>query len=402
MVGPGVDPIERTIRVEFRHRVFFTREVFSLENPLLLRVLAGEEPGRPVRAVVLIDRGVLRSRPGLAGQVAEWFGRHSGRLELAAPPQGIEGGEAAKNDPGQVLRVQALLDRSRIDRQSYVLAVGGGAFLDMVGLAAATAHRGVRLVRLPTTTLGQNDSGVGIKNGVNAFGKKNFVGTFAPPHAVIDDFGFLETLPEREKRAGFSEAVKVALIRSRPFFEALEERAPELDALEAPAVEWMVEECARIHVDHIATSGDPFETGSARPLDFGHWAAHKLEQLSDYRIRHGEAVAAGVALDTVYSGLAGLLAPGKAERALRLLQSLGLPVHFPEMRREDPRGRLLLLEGLEEFREHLGGELTVTLLEDLGRSVEVHAMDPSLVAEAIGRLGSLARPLAGAQPAGAP
>ena len=112
-----------------------------------------------------------------------------------------------------------------IDRHAYVLAVGGGALLDMVGYAAATAHRGVRLVRVPTTVLSQNDSGIGVKNSVNAFGKKNFLGTFAPPFAVFNDFTFLTTLSDRDWRAGISEAIKVALLKDATFFAFLEEHA---------------------------------------------------------------------------------------------------------------------------------------------------------------------------------
>src|SRR5207249_9146075 len=111
---------------------------------------------------------------------------------------------------------------------SYIIGIGGGTLLDVVGLAAATAHRGVRHVRIPTTTLSQNDSGVGVKNGINAFGKKNFIGAFAPPFAVINDFQLLASLSERDKRAGYVEAVKVALIRDAYFFASLDCEVTEL------------------------------------------------------------------------------------------------------------------------------------------------------------------------------
>ena len=253
----------------------------------------------------------------------------------------------------------------------------------MVGLAAATAHRGVRHIRIPTTTLSQDDSGVGVKNGINAFGKKNFIGTFAPPHAVVNDLQFLDSLPDRDKRAGYSEAVKVALIRDGRFFESLEKDAVLLKSFDSEAMERLVRRCAELHVEHIAGSGDPFEFGSARPLDFGHWAAHKLEQISDYRIRHGEAVAIGVALDTVYSGLIGLLDPDSVERVLRLFADLGMETYASELHYTDSEGDQMLLRGLEEFREHLGGDLTITLLEGIGQGVEVHSMNLPKVVEAL-------------------
>ncbi len=256
----------------------------------------------------------------------------------------------------------------------------------MVGLAAATAHRGVRHIRIPTTTLSQDDSGVGVKNGINAFGKKNFIGTFAPPHAVVNDFEFLDSLPDREKRGGYSEAVKVALIRDRAFFEQLEEDSTLLKAFDPKAMERLVKRCAELHMEHISTSGDPFEFGSARPLDFGHWAAHKLEQISDYRIRHGEAVAIGVALDTVYSGLVGLLDEESVDRVLKLLTGIGMDIYASKLHYTDSDGDQMILRGLEEFREHLGGDLTITVLEGIGRGIEVHSMNLPKVLDAMDRL----------------
>ncbi len=371
----GVDFIERTIRVSYCHRVFFTRDVFGAGNGLLCSLCGGEHNGRAAKVVVFVDEAVAEAMPALTPAIESYFGRCSETLDLVCPPVLLEGGERVKNSYFRVSEVHSRLDRFHIDRHSYVVTVGGGALLDMVGLAAATAHRGVRHIRIPTTTLSQGDSGVGVKNGINAFGKKNFIGTFAPPHAVINDFRFLDSLSARDKRAGFAEAVKVALIRDRSFFEALEVDAEQLKALDGEAVEKLVRRCATLHVEHIATSGDPFEFGSARPLDFGHWAAHKLEQISDYRIRHGEAVAVGVALDTVYSELTGLLDERSAERVLRLLTDIGLDIYTSELHHTDSQGNRMVLRGLEEFREHLGGELTITLLESIGRGVETHTIN---------------------------
>jgi len=256
----------------------------------------------------------------------------------------------------------------------------------MVGLAAATAHRGLRHVRLPSTTLAQADSGVGVKNAVNAFGKKNFIGTFAPPHAVLNDFDLLKTLSDRDKRAGYVEAVKVACLKDAAFFCELERHAEALARFEPLAMERLIERCAELHVEHIATSGDPFEFGSARPLDFGHWAAHKLEELSEYRLRHGEAVAIGIALDVVYARLAGLLDTPSASRVLALLERLGFALFANELKHTDSRGQLMVLLGLEEFREHLGGELTITLVPKIGRSLEVHELDARLIGQAVAEL----------------
>jgi len=364
-----VTAIQRNICVHFEHQVHFTDGVFEASNPLLNGLLAG--PPQRAAALVVVDEGIARAQPGLTNRIADYFAAFDGRVRLVCPPLLIEGGEQAKNSFAHVSEIHAQVERWGLDRHSYILGVGGGALLDVAGLAAATAHRGVRHVRIPTTTLSQCDSGVGVKNGINAFGKKNFIGTFAPPYAVINDFQLLSSLSDRDKRAGCAEAVKVALIRDRDFFEQLERDAAPLAAFAPGPLRRMIRRCAELHIDHIASCGDPFESGTARPLDFGHWAAHKLEQLSGYNLRHGEAVAAGVALDVLYSRQAGLLGQAPAERALSLLEALGFALFAGEMLSLDSNHQPALLQGLEEFREHLGGELSLTMLQDIGRSTQI-------------------------------
>jgi 3-dehydroquinate synthase len=377
--------IERTIQINFQHRVYFTRDVFSLQNPLLKQVLQPGPDDPALKALVVLDEGLYRAQPGLVTNIEKYFARIES-VKLAAPLIILEGGERVKNSYFHVSEIQSHLDRYHLDRHSYLLGAGGGALLDVAGLAAATAHRGMRHVRLPSTTLSQSDSGVGIKNGINAFGKKHFIGTFAVPFAVINDFGFLQSLPPRGKRAGYSEAVKVACIRDAGFFDALERDAEKLRAFEAEAMERLIQRCAQLHVQHIATCGDPFELGSARPLDFGHWAAHKLEQLSEFRLCHGEAVALGIAVDVVYSRRLGMLDGASAERILKLLETLGFDLFAPELLHVGSGGELMVLRGLEEFREHLGGRLNVTLLAGIGQGIEVHEMKSSVIDEAIREL----------------
>ena len=375
--------IERTIQVSFRHRVYFTRRVFDPANPRLRQVLENDEKKDLHLALVVLDESLAQAQPDLSRNIESYFAAFADSLELVCPPLVIEGGERTKNSYFHVSEIHSHIDRYHIDRHSYVIAVGGGAILDMAGLAATTAHRGCRHVRIPTTTLSQGDSGVGVKNGINAFGKKNFIGTFAPPFAVINDFDLLESLAPRDKRAGYVEAVKVALIRDRDFFEAIERDAGRLREFDPEAMQRLIHRCAELHVNHIATSGDPFEFGSARPLDFGHWAAHKLEQLSDYAIRHGEAVAVGIALDTIYSRKVGCLDAASAGRVLNLLEKLGFELFANELLNADSENNLMVLKGLEEFREHLGGQLAITLLNAIGRSFEAHELNLPRVIESI-------------------
>ena len=376
--------IQRSISVQFDLRVFFTDRVFDPSNLLLQSILT--ESRAPSPALVVMDEGLVQSQPTLPGAIENYFAAFPGRLQLACAPLVIEGGERAKTSYFHVSEIHSRIEKHAIDRHAFVVGVGGGALLDVAGLAAATAHRGVRLVRVPTTVLAQNDAGVGVKNGINAFDKKNFIGVFAPPRAVINDFSLLSTLGERDKRAGYSEAVKVALIRDREFFAELQRDAGALARFDPGAMRPMIHRCAELHVNHIADSGDPFETGSARPLDFGHWAAHKLEQLSAFCLRHGEAVAIGIALDAVYSRNIGWLEPAACDQILRLLESLGFDLFANELDYLDDGQQPAILNGLEDFRQHLGGELTVTMLREIGRGEEVHAINLPKMAGALAEL----------------
>jgi 3-dehydroquinate synthase len=383
--------IVQRFTVSFEYPVVFARDVFAPANPVLAETLARREPGKAHKVFAVLDAGVARAWPDLPARIAAYAAAYPERLRLLGEPLVVPGGEACKNDPALLGRVQQSFVDQAIDRHSFVLIVGGGAVLDMVGYAAAVTHRGLRVVRVPTTVLAQNDSGVGVKNGVNASGAKNLFGTFAPPFAVLNDSRFLETLAPRDRIEGMAEAVKIALIRDASFFAWLEDAAPRLGTFAPDAVETLIRHCATLHLRHIATSGDPFEAGSARPLDFGHWAAHRLETLTGHSLRHGEAVSIGMALDARYSVEAGLLDPASLERILDLLNALGLPLWDEALLLEEPGGRRAVLRGIEDFREHLGGELHVTLLRAVGRGLEVTALDETRVLQAIDWLRRRAR-----------
>jgi len=381
--------IRKNIRLENSHTVFFTRESFSTKNNTLAEILQPKLEGRRTKTLVFVDEGIMDGNPNLIDQINSYFRSREERLNLVCPPQFIKGGEPAKNDWGLVESIWSLLNKYGMCRHSYVIIIGGGASLDLVGFAASTAHRGVRLIRFPTTTLSQGDGGVGVKNGVNFFGKKNWVGTFSVPDAVVNDFTFLHSLPKNQKRAGYVEAIKVALIRDRSFFEFIEENADSLAKFDEKVLEQVIRKSAALHLDHIASSGDPFEKGSARPLDFGHWVAHKLEQISSFKIGHGDAVAIGLSVDLTYAAHVGLVKQKTTDRILNLLEKLEFPLYNDLLFKISDQGKRVILEGLEEFREHLGGELTITLIQGIGEGIEVHAMDQSAIIKAVDDLQKL-------------
>lgn len=374
--------LQQSFSVPFTYTVSFTNQLFNEANPLFRAFLHQQATTPAARKMLfVIDEGVLALHPTLFADIRSYLSADE-TVTLVADPLIVPGGEAAKNDPTLVDQIIDAVSEYGIDRHSYLVGIGGGAVLDLVGYAAAIAHRGVRHIRIPTTVLSQNDSGVGVKNGINYQGKKNFVGTFAPPVAVFNDAHFLTTLDDRDWRSGIAEAIKVALIKDPAFFEWLERHANALAHRDMEAMSYLIYRCADLHMKHIS-GGDPFEMGSARPLDFGHWAAHKLEYLTHFSIRHGEAVAIGIALDVVYSQLVGRIQEDEADRVLHVLHSVGFDLFHPALAENNSEH---LVQGLAEFREHLGGELTITLLDALGKGVEVHEMDETLIRQAVAKL----------------
>jgi len=359
------------------HRLRFTRDVLAADQDVLLDLIEASGEALP-RVQFWVDEQVASAQPQLTARIRAFAQTHQDRFQMPGKVQVCPGGEAVKNDIHLIERMLKCLNAADLDRRSYVIVIGGGAVLDAVGFAAAIAHRGIRLIRLPTTTLAQGDSGVGVKNSVNLFEKKNWIGTFAVPWAVINDERLLETLPDRDFRCGFSEAVKVALLKDPAEFRRIEQWAHRIRDRDMEAVRPILHRAAQLHLQHITQGGDPFEALEARPLDYGHWSAHKLEPMTKFELRHGEAVAIGVAIDTVYSSLVYGFPRSDARRVLHCLQDLGLTLTHPLLHETRQ-----LLDGLEEFRQHLGGRLTVTMLRQIGEPINVHEVDRMQMLEAI-------------------
>ena len=372
---------KQVLTVEFEYPVIFTRNVFESRNTSLAGVMLPASSGGCARAVVFVDSGVASCHPGLSDRIQAYFAAHATEIELAEAPREVPGGEAIKGELGFVRDVIGFFLDLELCRHSYVVAIGGGAVLDAVGFAASLFHRGLRLVRLPTTVLAQNDVGVGVKNAMNLSGGKNTVGTFSPPWAVINDFAFLPTLTDEHWINGAAEAFKVAIIRDAAFFEFLLRHAGQFKARAQEPMEQLIIRCAELHLEHIRTSGDPFEFGRARPLDFGHWSAHRLEAMSGYRISHGQAVATGIALDSCYALRQGWLSEPEYRNICRGLKECGFALWRPELAEAGADGRLKILGGLESFRQHLGGQLHLTFPRGIGRRMEVSEVDEALIAE---------------------
>ena len=363
-------------------RLRFTDDVLGADFKILSNLIERSGPA-PAKVQIWVDAGLTTSQGDRLEKLHARLDEEE-HIDVIDTIQFVPGGEDSKRDPRLVETMLQAFNNANLDRRSYVIVFGGGAVLDAVGFAAATAHRGIRLIRVPTTTLAQGDSGVGVKNAINFFEKKNWLGTFATPWAVINDVKILDTLPDRDFRCGFAEAVKVSLLKSAEQFENLVVNAPAIFARDADKSNQALKHSVLLHLEHITRGGDPFEAEMARPLDFGHWSAHKLEPLSDYTLRHGEAVSIGVALDSLYSSRVHNLSRIDAHRIVACLAQIGLPTSHPRL-----ADKAALFAGLEEFRQHLGGELTITMIDHPGQPLNVNTIDYVEMSAAIDELIAL-------------
>jgi len=375
-------PIEQSFAVNFNYSLHFTNEVFGSSNSLFAEIIKSYKPNNQVKLLFVIDDGVLRNHSYLLENIKSYCLNYSKQL-IFTESLLIPGGEAAKNNYDNVNSIIGAIDKNAICRHSFIVVIGGGAVIDMAGYAASITHRGVKLIRIPTTVLSQNDAAIGVKNGINAHGKKNFIGTFATPYAVINDQKFLTTLEQRDWIAGVAEAIKVALIKDKSFFTEIKKNAVLLKERNMEAMLHSIYRCAEMHMDHIAQNGDPFENGSSRPLDFGHWSAHKLEQMSNYTMRHGEAVAKGMAIDLTYACILEYISSDVLDEILGVLINIGFDLSIPVSGNKEMNE---LLNGIEEFREHLGGELTITMINEIGQKFDIHEINLELMTDAINSL----------------
>lgn len=362
----------------FTHRLRFTGNVFAVGNETLWEILSAES-GHASNIAVFVDDNVARSGANFVDKIGNYFKKYL--PEKSPKIHIIPGGEQIKNAESNFKRILDDLEQSRLCRKSFVIAIGGGAVLDAVGFAAAITHRGLRLIRIATTTLSQADSAMAVKNGINAFGKKNYMGVFATPWAVINDEATLETLTTDHWLAGFSEAIKVALLKDPLLFEYILRNGDGIRSRNLEIAIPVIRRSARLHFDHITQNGDPFEREDARPLDFGHWSAHKLEQMSGFELSHGQAVAIGIAIDATYANFMGWLGDADHQKILHCLSGIGFKLYHRVMQQANT-----LLGGLDEFQEHLGGKLTIPSISGIGETFDIFEIDTNRMRAAISYL----------------
>ncbi|HEX7053951.1 MAG TPA: 3-dehydroquinate synthase [Burkholderiales bacterium] len=287
----------------------------------------------------------------------------------------VEDGEQAKR--WQVLeQVFDALLAARCGRDSVIVALGGGVVGDLAGFAAAVYQRGIAFLQVPTTLLAQVDSSVGGKTAINHPRGKNMIGAFHQPRAVIADVATLDTLPDRELRAGLAEVIKHGAALDAVFFEWLEENIGPLLARRRDALAYAVRRSCELKAAIVAE--DERESGARALLNFGHTFGHAIEAGSGYGAwLHGEAVAAGMVLAGELSARAGLLPAADSARLRRLIARAGLPVVPPRLE----EARWLELMALD--KKSAQGRTRFVLLDALGKAALKSGIDESLLRQVL-------------------
>jgi len=336
--------------------VTMARNIFSRGNHELTDLI-----GRR-KTLFIIDRGIGKGQLEAVKDYVRWS--NAINKEINAVFLRVPGGETVKMNMKYVRQIIRRARQAGLDRKSVFVIVGGGATLDMGSFAADIFHRGAAHIKIPTTLLSQVDAGISMKNGINSDGRKNLLGTVSAPEAVLVDPTFLYTLRTRVISQGFAEMIKAALMRDGRYFEQIEAYYQELlQRTFSRTMEDLIWRAIEIHLTEI--NNDPFEQKLERPLAFGHVWAHWLENITNNRLSHGEAVGIGMAIDTQISEQRGLINQETRDRVINLIQRVGLPIYDSAAVTDD------YTDVLEEFRQHLGGKLTVGLLNFIGSRVDV-------------------------------
>ena len=315
-----------------------------------------------LQPLALGKRGVIISDSNVAPRYAGRLMESLGDCDYDAALLTVPAGESSKS-LNQAKRILERLPSLRLDRQSFVIALGGGVVGDLAGFVAATYLRGINFIQIPTSLLALVDSSVGGKVGVNLPQGKNLVGAFYQPRLVIADTATLRTLPKRELRSGFAEVIKYGAITDAGFFRWLERDYRQVLRLESGAVRKAVRRCCELKAKVV--SADEHESGLRAILNYGHTIGHAMEALVEYEgLLHGEAVAAGMCCAACLSVKRAGLKRDEAKRLRALVKASGLPT--------DLAARFSATELIEAMRldkKARAGKVRFVLLKRLGATV---------------------------------
>ncbi|NQT22644.1 MAG: iron-containing alcohol dehydrogenase, partial [Candidatus Omnitrophica bacterium] len=355
--------LEATSGEKISYKNYFTKGVFEPRNTILASAVKGRE------VTVIVDEAIYEE---YHDKIRKYLETHH------ISGYSIYCGKASEHNKN-IDSVFEIIDSAMKDgrnRKAIFVVVGGGTLMDVVGLVAQLYRRKVDYIRVPTTLLGIIDAGIGVKVGVNYKGHKNFVGAFYPPYAVVSDVSFLRTLDPRQMRSGMAEMLKMAIVSDRRLFEDIEKYGDKIIRnIPFEEKDEIIRRASMGELRHIQR--DFYERDLRREVDFGHTFAHYIEDISEYSLLHGEAVALDVLITSHIAMQRGILKPAVFERIVKVVQGLGLPLFHESLTLEN------MVTGVQRAKEHKGGRLIAVIPEDIGKVVFTEEISKDEIEEAL-------------------
>ncbi|PIQ69092.1 MAG: 3-dehydroquinate synthase [Candidatus Taylorbacteria bacterium CG11_big_fil_rev_8_21_14_0_20_46_11] len=342
----------KTIPVQLK-KVIDTSYGITVGSGLLLRLPSILKKEHPASSYVIIADTHTAKLFGVSLRTALTKAGSNARL-LTVPA-----GEASKSQKQKTKLEEAML-KAGVDRKGMVLALGGGVVGDLAGFVASTYMRGIPYIQLPTTTLAMLDSAIGGKTGINTAHGKNLLGTFHQPRAVYADVDTLVSLPDKAFRGGLTEALKMCITSDEESFKVFEKRLSAVLAKETKALEEVIARTTRIKAQVVAL--DEREDGERMILNFGHTIGHAFEKLSNYTISHGEAVAAGIVVETKLAYILGRVSSDDARAIQNTLNRLGLKT-TPIIRKFAPKA---VVQATVNDKKSVGGHARYVIVTSIG------------------------------------
>jgi 3-dehydroquinate synthase len=303
---------------------------------------------------IVIDQNVFNHHHS---KIKSVFSGYREKIHYAVIPSG----EKTKSDK-ELSKIYSALLNNNFGRDTTLIAIGGGVTGDIAGYAAATYMRGIQLVLVPTTLLAMIDSSIGGKTGINLKKRKNIIGAFFQPKLVINDINFLSTLPNREFDSALGELVKYGLISNNDFYSFLSDSIGKIKTLNKKSISYAIIESISIKAGVV--SQDEFERkGIRKILNFGHTFAHAIESSLRFRVKHGEAVIAGILCALLLSNKIGLLHSSKLKKLLQLPCSIQIP---PAVKRSDNQE---VFEAMINDKKNRNEKILFVLMTDVGKII---------------------------------
>ncbi|OKH34561.1 hypothetical protein NIES2101_38770 [Calothrix sp. HK-06] len=374
----NLEPIHQNVTVNVKYNVYLTTGLFNFKNPLLARFIAGKNADQPKQVLAIVDEELLRTWCRLLWQLDCYSKLYSNMFTLICKPLVVPK-EEVKTYIHWREQFHKLIEPVKLEQECYLLAIGGQNVLTLADYLVTSTYRQINLIRVPVTLMAPNYLGIGERNQTSKTIKN--INNFTLPYTVFNDFAFIKKMDETEWRSSIIEAIRLALMLDADFFEFLAENISALVARDVDIMQQAVHRYAKSCLTHFSTNSNPYIIRNFNPFDFGDWSISKLEKLTN-RLHSSEALAIGIALNSTYSYLIGMLSRLEWQKILKILVVLSFDLYVPELAQQADKLKNSSQSQISSTTEEKDG-LSLKLAQRIGKGTEVYEVNLSLYRQAI-------------------